>query len=194
MSWSKFSFRLRELLGQVWLRVLVFAVMGIVTAIAALLLRPFIPDSLTDWLGADAVGSVLEIIATSMLSVTIFALSTLVSAWAAAEQNSSPRVLPLIVSDGRSQTVLSTFIGAFVFSLVGIIMLRTGVYGGSGRVVVFAATVVVVLLIIGTLLQWIEVLSDLGQIRDSLDRLEEATTKAIRNRQKEPYLGAALGR
>ncbi|WBU52459.1 DUF2254 domain-containing protein [Paracoccus sp. SCSIO 75233] len=192
MSWSKFSFRLRELLGQVWLRVLVFAVMGIVTAIAALLLRPFIPDSLTDWLGADAVGSVLEIIATSMLSVTIFALSTLVSAWAAAEQNSSPRVLPLIVSDGRSQTVLSTFIGAFVFSLVGIIMLRTGVYGGSGRVVVFAATVVVVLLIIGTLLQWIEVLSDLGQIRDSLDRLEEATTRAIRNRQKEPYLGGRL--
>ncbi|WBU64416.1 DUF2254 domain-containing protein [Paracoccus aerodenitrificans] len=189
MSWSKLSFQAQELLAQIWVRVLAFAVLGVATALVALLIGPFIPPSVVARLGAESVGTVLQIIASSMLAVTIFSLSTLVNAWTNAEQHATPRALPLIVGDSRSQTALSTFIGAFVFSLVGIIMLQTGAYGGSGRVVVFAATVVVVVLVIFALLQWIEALSDLGQIRDVLDRLEDAVGRAIEHRQDVPWLG-----
>ena len=189
MSWSKLSFRLQELIGRIWVRVLAFAVMGVATALVALLLRPFIPDWMAYRLGTEAVGTMLQIIATTMLAVTIFSLSTLVNAWTNAQQNATPRALPLIVGDSASQTVLSTFIGAFVFSLVGIIMLQTGVYGGSGRVVVFAATGIVVVLVIVALMNWIEVLSDLGQIRDVLDRLEAAALRAVENREDYPWLG-----
>ncbi|SDD19858.1 Uncharacterized membrane protein [Paracoccus isoporae] len=189
MSWSKLSYQLQELLAQIWVKVLAFAILGVATALIALLLRPVIPIWLTSRLGIDAVGVVLQIIASSMLAVTIFSLSTLVNAWTNAQQHATPRVLPLIVADGRSQTVLGTFIGAFVFSLVGIIMLQTGVYGGPGRVILFAATGVVVLLVIAALMQWIEILSDLGQIRDVLDRLERATAEAVEYRQTAPWLG-----
>lgn len=189
MSWSKLSFRLQELLAQIWVKVLAFAILGVATALIALLLRPVIPIWMTSRLGVDAVGVVLQIIASSMLAVTIFSLSTLVNAWTNAQQHATPRVLPLIVGDARSQTVLGTFIGAFVFSLVGIIMLQTGVYGGPGRVILFAATGAVVLLVIAALLQWIEILSDLGQIRDVLDRLERATAEAIDYSQTSPWLG-----
>ncbi|MFV0921359.1 hypothetical protein ACR720_10730 [Sphingomonas parapaucimobilis] len=40
-----------------------------------------------------------------------------------------------------SQNALSTFLGAFIFSVVGIIGLQTRLYGGQGRVLLLISTV-----------------------------------------------------
>lgn len=186
---GRLRFRLREVAGKLWVRVTSFAVLGLATALAAFALRPFIPDSLAGLVGADAIEPILQIIASSMLTVTTFSLSILTAAYATASSGSSPRAVQLLVRDGVSQTVLATFIGAFVFSLVGLIMLQTELYGDGGRVVLFAVTLVVILIVLVSLLRWINRLGELGLIGDNLSRVETATQKALAARLVSPWLG-----
>lgn len=189
LSLSKLSWLLRRLNKQVWFRVTAFAVLGLATAVASVALKPFIPSDLSVKIGADSVDSILQILASSMLSVTTFSLSILTAAYATAGGNASPRVVRLLVEDGTSQTVLSTFIGAFVFSLVGIILLQTGVYGRSGRLILFGATLLVVLIVVISLLRWIAKLGLLGRVEDNLTRAEKAAHEALAERLAKPWLG-----
>jgi len=62
----------------------------------------------------------------------VFSVSTMVAAYGAATSNVTPRATRLLMEDNTSQNVLGTFIGSFLFSLVGIIALGTGLYGAAG--------------------------------------------------------------
>lgn len=186
---TKWRWHLRRLLNQMWVRTSAFAVLGVVTAIAAWALKYFIPWEISAKIGGDAVEAILQILASSMLAVTTFSLSIMVQALASATNNATPRATALLLEDGGSQTVLATFIGAFLFSLIGIILLKTEVYGNSGRVVLFAVTLIVVLLVVVSLLRWISRLSRLGRISDTLDRAEAAAVEALANRLASPWFG-----
>src|SRR5690606_41571550 len=70
--------------------------------------------------------SLLNIIASSMLAVTTFSLGVMTAAFSAATTNVTPRATRLLMEDDLTNNVLSTFIGAFLFSIVGIIVLKTG--------------------------------------------------------------------
>lgn len=187
---SRLRWRLHEILNSLWFRVTIFAVLGLVTAVAGSLLRDQIPAGLAGQIGAEAIEPILDIVASSMLTVTTFSLSILTAAYATASSGSTPRAVTLLVRDGVSQTVLATFIGAFVFSLVGLIMLNTELYGDGGRVVLFAVTLLVILVVIVSLLRWINRLGELGLIGDNLTRLETATAVTLHARLDRPWLGA----
>jgi uncharacterized membrane protein len=124
-----------------------------------------------------------------MLTVTTFSLSTMVAAYSAATNNVTPRATRLVMEDSTTQNVLSTFIGSFLFSLVGIVALTTGAYGEQGRIILFGVTIGVIGLIIITLLRWIDHLSRLGRVTETTERVEKAVIKAIREYNIEPYLG-----
>lgn len=149
----------------------------------------YLPWDIPELVGADAVDSILNIIASSMLAVTTFSLSTMTAAYSAATTNVTPRATPLLIEDKISQRVLSTFVGSFLFSIVGIIVLKTGAYGPSGRSVLFAVTVIVVLIIVINLLRWIDHLTRLGRVGETTGRVEDATREAIEYRLAAPYLG-----
>ena len=187
---SNLQWRLLQLVRTLWFRATLFSLLAVATALIAVVLKPFIPDDISAGTGANSVDDILGVIASSMLAVTIFSLSTMVSAYIAASNNVSPRAIRLLTEDGTAHNALGTFIGAFLFSLVGIIALSTGVYGEEGRLVLFAVTVVVVAFVIGTLLRWIDHVSKLGQVAQTTDRIERATAKAMRARHRNPYLGA----
>lgn len=112
-----------------------FSMAGVVTALLAVALSPYIPQELPTKIGADAVDKILGIIASSMLTVTTFSLTTMVSAYSAATTNVTPRATKLVIEDSTTQNVLATFVGSFLFSLVGIIALTTGAYGDRGRLI-----------------------------------------------------------
>ena len=95
----------------------------------------------------------------------------------------------LLTVDSTAQNALATFIGSFLFSLVGIICLNTGLYGHGGRVVLFAVTLLVLVLIVVTLLRWVDYVLKLGRVTPTSHRIEQAATKAMRTRYKLPYLG-----
>ena len=124
-----------------------------------------------------------------MLAVTVFSVSTMVAAYGAATSNVTPRATKLLMEDNTSQNVLGTFIGAFLFSLVGIIALSTGLYGSQGRAILLVVTVGLIALIAVTILRWIDYLSRFGRLGETIQRVEEATWKAMKTRLAHPYLG-----
>ena len=186
---SRWSWMLSQLSARLWVRATLYGVVAVVTALAAIYLKRFIPEDLPQKIGADAVDGILNIMAASMLSVTIFSLSTMVSAYGAATSNVTPRATKLLIEDKVSQRALSTFSGAFIFSIVGIIALKTGAYGEAGRLILFMVTIAVIVMIIVTLLRWIEYLSRLGRVNETIERVEAATTQALQERLRDPYLG-----
>lgn len=118
---------------RMWFRSTLYGALGIITALAGAFLKFLIPSGLAARIGADSVGNILGILAGSMLTVTTFSLSTMVSAYGSASSSATPRAARLLIEDTRAQGALATFIGAFLFSIVGLIALSTGIYGDSGR-------------------------------------------------------------
>ena len=187
---GRLQWRLKELAQRLWVRVTSFAVLGVGTALTGFILKDVIPFGLAGKIGADAIEPILDIIASSMLTVTTFSLSILTAAYATASSGATPRAVQLLIKDSVSQTVLATFIGAFVFSLVGLIMLKTQLYGDGGRVVLFLVTLLVIVIVVVSLLRWINRLGELGLIGDIMSRVEASTTKALANRLESPWMGA----
>ena len=186
---TRWQWLLSQMLRKLWLRATAYALLGVVTALIAIGTQSYLPWDLPELVGADAVDDLLNIIASSMLVVTTFSLSTMTAAYSAATTNVTPRATTLLIEDKVSQRVLSTFVGSFLFSIVGIIVLKTGAYGPSGRSVLFAVTVVVVVLIVFNLLRWIDHLTRLGRVGETTDRVEAATKDALKQRLEAPYLG-----
>ena len=173
---------------RLWFRSGLYGVAAIVTALIAAFASPFIPEDLPDLFGAEAVGDILKIIATSMLAVATFSLGTMVSAFAFASSTATPRASQLLIEDSTSQNVVSTFIGAFIFGLVGIIALNTHFYGPGGRAVLFFVTLIVVALVLVTFFRWIDYLSHIGRLSETIEKVEKAAADAMRARWLSPCL------
>jgi uncharacterized membrane protein len=153
---SKWHWLLQQMTRKLWFRTSLFAILAVLTALAAVVLKAFIPPSVAGLIGTDAVDKILGILASSMLAVTTFSLNIMVTAYNAASSSVTPRATRLLVEDSTTQNVLATFIGSFLYSLVGIIALSMGAYGREGRAVLFFVTLLVIVLIIITLLRWIQ--------------------------------------
>ncbi|KRW58457.1 DUF2254 domain-containing protein [Pseudomonas sp. TTU2014-080ASC] len=188
---SRWRWAAAKISKQLWARATFIGLLGITTAILAAVVERFIPWELPTTIGADAVDNILGIIASSMLAVTTFSLSVMISAYGSATSNVTPRATKLLIEDSVSQTVLSTFIGSFLFSIVGIIVLKTGMYGERGRFILFIVTIAVIALIVVSLLRWIDHLTRLGRVGETTQRVEDATLNALRAWREQPYLGGS---
>lgn len=186
---SRWQWILRQTLKKLWFRATLFAMVAIITALLSILFRSMIPESVSVKVGAEAVDNILNILASSMLAVTTFSLSIMVTAYGSATTNVTPRATRLVVEDVTTQNVLATFIGSFLFSLVGIIALNMGAYGERGRVILFIVTLVVIALIISTLLRWIQHLTSLGRVGETTAKVEQAAIETFIARAKSPCLG-----
>jgi uncharacterized membrane protein len=189
---SRTSWIVRTIVRQLWFRASLISLLAVASALVAFLVAPYLPANLSATIGAEAVDNILTIIASSMLAVTTFSLSTMVQAYSAATSNVTPRATKLMIEDSTSQNVLATFVGSFLFSLVAIITLSMGAYGERGRVVLFVVTILVVLLIVATLLRWIDYLRRLGRVGETTEQVENAAAKALRERHRHPGLGGVL--
>jgi len=189
---SRWRWLLKRLTRQLWFRASLLAMLGVLTAVFASLAEAYLPWSLPGTIERDAVENLLQIIATSMLAVTTFSLSIMVSAFGSATSNVTPRATLLLMEDQRTQNVLSTFLGAFLFGIVGIVLLKTGAYGERGRIVLFAVTVLVIALVVIMLLRWIDHLTHYGRVGETTARVENAARTALMERASEPGLGGRL--
>lgn len=176
---SRWRWAVRLLFRRIWLRAALFSLSSVALALLAAFVAPFIPYDISTKIGSDAVDNILGILASSMLAVTTFSLTAMVSAFSAASGALTPRATQLLVEDSTAQNALSTFIGAFLFSIVGICALSTGIYGKSGRVILFIGTILVIAIIVITLLRWIGHLSNFGRVGDTINRVEKVTKSAI---------------
>jgi len=175
---------------KIWFRAMLFSVAAIFAAVAAEWIGPLIPYESDLDLASGSVGDILSILASSMLAVIAFSVSIMVSAYGSATSTATPRTIALMLADDRSQNALSTFLGTFLFSIVGIIGLSAGFYDDRGRIILFFATITVIVLITGTLINWIQQLSTFGRMNDLIERVERATSKALRWHGEHPFLNA----
>lgn len=174
---SRWRWVARLLLRRIWFRAALFSLSSVALALLAAFVAPFIPYDISTKIGSDAVDNILGILASSMLAVMTFSLTAMVSAYSAARGAITPRATQLLVEDSTAQNALSTFIGAFLFSIVGICALSTGIHGKSGRVILFIGTILVIVII--TLLRWIGHLSSFGQVGNTIDRVEKVAKASI---------------
>ncbi|MEJ1154129.1 MULTISPECIES: DUF2254 domain-containing protein [Microbacterium] len=181
---------LSRLARRVWFRAALFTLVAIAYALLIGWIGPLLPFSPTLDLGQGAIDSILQILATSMLAVTTFSLTAMVTAYSSAARIATPRATQLLVEDRTSQNVLSTFVGSFAYSLVGIVALSTGYYPEQSRTLLFLGTLVVVVIIIVTLLRWIAHLANFGRMSDIISRVEKAAGDTLAQYARRPALGA----
>ncbi|PFG64501.1 putative membrane protein [Thioclava sp. ES.031] len=186
---SRLRWRLKVILREIWVRVTAFGVLGVLTALGSAGFGYLVPADLGYKMGAGSVEPILKIIATAMLTVTTFSLQIMITAFSSAQTGATPRAIKLMQTDRVTQNVLASFIGSFVFSLVGIIALETDVYDDSGRFILLLVTLGVVAMVVISLLRWVQHLSEFGRLGDVISRVESAASTALKARCARPWIG-----
>lgn len=186
---SSTFYRLRRLSRKIWLRSALIGLLGVVAAAGSGVLAPLVPDWIAKAVKPDAVEKILEIMASGMLAVVIFSLSVMVSSRQAASSQVTPRSHQLLLEDTTTQNVLATFLGSFLFSLVGVITLGTAVYAGDAAAVILFFALIVLTLMIVAILRWISHLSDLGSVVATTRKVEQAAIGAMEAWLDTPCMG-----
>lgn len=187
---SRIEFLLNRLRERLWVKPLFVCLLSIGGVFLAHMaddtgLGDLVPD-----ISKDSVETLLTIISSSMLVIATFAVASMVTAYSSASSTATPRTFSLIVADDVSQNALSTFIGAFIFSIIALIAMLNGYYDKAGRFALFALTLLVFATVIFTFVRWVDRIARLGRLGASIDKVERAAAKALQRRRREPYLGA----
>jgi uncharacterized membrane protein len=179
----------RRLDGKLWFRPTFWSVAAVAVALmAALANRWPLPAGLPN-IGQSALEGLLTIIASSMLTVSTFSLSILVSAFASASSSATPRATRLVMADDNAQHAISAFIASFIFAMVALTALGLDYYGDTGRFVLLVFTIYVLGYLILALLRWIDTLSKLGRMSHTITTVENAALPPLRNWHLAPALG-----
>lgn len=186
---SRLAFFVSRLRERLWVRPLAMCLASVGLVFIA---KAADSGSIADFLpniSEETIATLLKIIAASMLVIATFAVGTMVSSYASASGAATPRSFPLVVADDISQNALSSFIGAFIFSIVALIALLNGLYEEGGRFILFILTLFVFTGVILTFVRWVDRVARLGRIETTIDKAESVTAKALHARMREPTLG-----
>ncbi|MBT9383650.1 DUF2254 domain-containing protein [Pseudooceanicola sp. CBS1P-1] len=182
--------KLHDVSRRLVVRVLLIAGLAILAVILARLGGRLIPPGLTGLVGPEAVDKILSIIANSMLTVTTFSLTIMAAVHRYVSGQWTPRAHQALLQDTVTQTVLATFVGAYLYALLAIILRETGGFDGPSLLVLYCTTLVVVAMIVIAIIRWISHMEQLGSLIETSSRIEERTTKAFQLRAAWPSLGA----
>ncbi|MCB1341921.1 MAG: DUF2254 domain-containing protein [Pseudooceanicola sp.] len=182
--------RLREIGRRLWVRVIGIAALSLVAVLVSQLFAHLIPQGFSEAIGADSLVGLLTIIANAMLTVTTFSLTVIVTIHRSVAGQWTPRAHRIMLRDSPTQTVLATFIGAFIYSLTSLILLSTPYFGEAGVVVLFGMTLLVILLIVAMMIRWILHLQTWGSLVQTLDAIEDHAIIAFGERAQRPCHGA----
>ncbi len=178
-----------QITSRFWFRVSLYGLLALAAALLATWIAPWVPEGLTDRIAEGTAREILKILASSMLVVATFSLGTMVQAFGAAASLATPRATRVLIDDPFSQRVLSTFLGAFVFSIVGLFAQSFGYYSHAGEAVMLLASGVVILLVITTLFGWLDHLANMVRLGDIITKVEDRAERVLRGRAASPRMG-----
>lgn len=186
---SKFVWLIRRIKSQIWFRVSLYALGAVVTALIASFAAHFVPDEIVSRIKEGTARGILSIVASSMLAVATFSLGSMVQAYSAAASSATPRATRILINDAFTQTVISTFLGAFVFSMVGIIALSLDYYDRAGEFVLVLVSAGVIAMVITTLFGWLDHLANLVRLGEIVAKVADTAEETLRARALAPRLG-----
>ena len=191
---DRLTFFLNRIRERLWVRPFMTAVLSVAVVFLAKLVDDYGIGQRVPVISLDSIETLLSIISASMLVISTFAVASMVSAYASASSTATPRSFSLIIADDISQNALSTFVGAFIFSIVALIALQNGFYDSAGRFAVFIITLLVFAMVITTFVRWVDCIARLGRLGGTIEKVEAVTAKALLRRRGAPTLqGAPLG-
>ncbi|MFD0858381.1 DUF2254 domain-containing protein [Roseovarius aquimarinus] len=180
----------RALAQKLWVRVLAMGLLSILSLGLTQLVEIFVPEHVAASMSGASADRLLDIIATAMLSVTIFSMTVMVSVYRSSASQWTPRVHRLIMKDAVTQKTLAAFIGAYVYSLVAIVLREMGVFGDDHALVVFWLTVLVLAFVVWSLIRWVLHLQTFGSLLHTTRQVEGITKERFQERLRTPCLGA----
>jgi uncharacterized membrane protein len=183
----KFIFRL--LSEKLWIRPLIFSLLSIGAAFVSHLADDSFIASIAPEIQKNSIKDLLNTISASMLVIAIFAVGAMLSAFSSASGTATPRSFKLVVADDVSQNALSIFIGSFIYSIVATIALQNGYYGKAGHFTLFIVTLAVFGIVIITFLRWVDRISKLGRLNNTISKVEASAINAMIERKADPHLG-----
>ncbi|MFZ7276103.1 DUF2254 domain-containing protein [Avibacterium endocarditidis] len=174
-----------------WLTPILGALFAVFLALfSALIENQALPIDIMPDISEELLNDILSIMASSMLAVSTFSLSIMVSAFSSASNGATPRATELVMGDNTTRLAISSFISAFVYAVIAKITLGMGYYNEAGRFVLFVGTICVLIYLITTLITWVSALSQLGLLNNTLEKIETASQQALINYWQYPNMGA----
>lgn len=187
--YDRVRFFLKRLGERLWVRPLAVAILSVGIVFLAKSMDNTELGSIVPEITPESIETLLSIISASMLVIATFSVSSMVAAYASASGTATPRSFSLVIADDSSQNALSTFIGAFIFSIVGLIALKNSFYDIAGRFTLFALTILVFVIVITTFVRWVDSIARLGRMGTIIDKVESAAAEALEQRRAAPHLG-----
>src|SRR5690606_15789564 len=83
---------------------------------------------------------------------------------------------------------LSTFVGAFIFSIVSLMAVQNNYYATAGLFVLFMLTAIVFGVVVFTFVRWVDRIARLGRMGSTIAKVEKATAGALKHRRDAPTL------
>jgi uncharacterized membrane protein len=189
MRSSALGLYLHRTYRSIWFLPSVYGIGSVAVLAMAPLFDWVVPERASELLTREALEQILSVLASSMLAVAIFSLGTMVSALEAAAKAATPRARILLTEDRTAQNAISTFIGAFIFSILGIIGLSTGYYSIDSTVTIFVVTIGLIVAVILVLISWIGRLSRIGGMAEVVRLVEQAASSAFSTAARDPFYG-----
>nr|WP_226895329.1 DUF2254 domain-containing protein [Luteolibacter marinus] len=137
----------------------------------------------------DLLLSLLQILASTMLTVAIFAVSAMVAAFSSVTTTATPRATRIVMQDRSSQNALAAFLSAFIYAIIALVALSAVPYGDLGRFALFVGYVFTVVWVLVSFVRWVDQVSKLGRMNDTIQRVEEACHNAF----TDPAVAGTLG-
>ncbi len=188
VSAERVRFIVNRIQERLWVRPLLLCLFSIAAVFLAkyadgTTLAQYVPE-----LAPESLDALLTVMASSMLVIATFSVGSMVSAYASASNTVTPRSFSVVVADDVSQNALSTFVGAFIFSIVALTALNNAYFESAGLFVLFALTVFVFASVIITFVHWVDRIARLGRMGSTIEKVENATANALTRRRDAPTL------
>ncbi len=180
---------LLQLRKRLWAKPLLYCIIAIGASFLAQAADYWPIGDLLPEITPDTIQTLLTIISSSMLAVATFAVGSMLASYASASGSATPRAFALVLADDVSQTALSSFIGAFIFSIVSIVALKTGLYNRGGLFVLFVLTLAIFAWVVLTFVRWVDNIARLGRLGTTINKAEAASLSSLKERRLTPFLG-----
>lgn len=186
---TRFVHYILQLRKRLWAKPLLYCVIAVGASFLALAADYWPIGDLLPEIMPDTIQTLLTIISSSMLAVATFAVGSMLASYASASGSATPRAFALVLADDVSQTALSSFIGAFIFSIVSIVALKTDLYDRGGLFVLFVLTLTIFAWVILTFVRWVDNIARLGRLGTTINKAEAAALSSLKERRLMPFLG-----
>ena len=186
---GRLLFHALQLRERLWFRPIFYCLCAILVVFVARAADMFEHDLRVPLVSVDTIEKLLTIISSTMLAVATFAVGSMVAAYSSVSASATPRAFALVVADDVSQASLSRFIGAFIFSIVAIIAVKTDLYLPMGQFVLFCITILIFAWVVTTFVRWVDNIARLGRVGDTIEKVESAAMDMFAAHREAPFLG-----